>query len=74
MLGSATAAVLVRAEVDDGRRSVRVQAELRAHWKQVVKRQPPATRERWLDSADGIAALGAKLARQLLRALRAPGR
>ncbi|HEX8916128.1 MAG TPA: hypothetical protein VF796_27515 [Humisphaera sp.] len=71
MLGSATAAVLVRAEVDDGRRSVRVQAELRAHWKQVVKRQPPATRERWLDSADGIAALGAKLARQLLRALRA---
>lgn len=53
-------------------RSVRIQEELlRAHWKDVVKKRPPAERLRWVESQEGITALGAKMAGELAKAIRA---
>jgi hypothetical protein len=51
-------------------RSARVQSELRRHWKETIKRQAPAVRERFLDSPEGRAALGAATCKQLLKAIR----
>lgn len=59
-----------RVDFDPSPRSSRVQVELRKHWKHVVKRLPPARRERWLDSQEGRSALGAATCNQLLKAIR----
>lgn len=50
-------------------RSVKVQQELRAQWRDVIKRQPPAKRLAWLKSPDAIVALGARIVHQLRRQL-----
>lgn len=51
-------------------RCARVQLELRKHWREVVRQQPPERRERFLDSPEGIVALGAQTCRALLKTLR----
>jgi hypothetical protein len=48
----------------------KVQVELRRHWREVVRQQPPERRERFLDSPEGIVALGAQTCRELLKAIR----
>lgn len=58
------------APVRDDVRSARVQVELRRYWREVVRQQPPERRERFLDSPEGIVALGAQTCRQLLKTLR----
>ncbi|MDB5295599.1 MAG: hypothetical protein JWO31_1582 [Phycisphaerales bacterium] len=70
MTTAAPAGLLLRAELSPSGRSVRIQADLRKRWKEVVRRQAPHARERFLDSADGRAALGAQTCQALLKRLR----
>jgi len=49
--------------------SRRVQAALRAYWKQTMRRRPPAEREAWLKQVEVQAALGATVCRQRVEAI-----
>jgi hypothetical protein len=66
-MGSALACAPEVRSVDS--RCARVQAELRRHWREVVRREPPRARERFLNSQEGIVALGAQTCRELLKAI-----
>ena len=50
-------------------RSFGVREQLQRKWRDTVRTLPPDERRAWLKSAEGIVALGAKNARQLVRAL-----
>lgn len=50
--------------------SVSVRDQLRAQWRDVIKRQSPAQRESWLGSQEGIVALGARECLQLLKSIK----
>jgi hypothetical protein len=51
-------------------RCARIQLELRQRWRDVIRQEPPERRERFLDSPEGIVALGAQTCHALLKALR----
>jgi hypothetical protein len=51
-------------------RSVSLQEQLRAKWRDEIRRRAPAEREAWLKSQEGIVSLGARTCRDLLRAIR----
>ena len=48
-------------------RTVRLQEVLRARWRDETNRKPPAEREKFLRSTEGIVALGAKVCSDLLK-------
>jgi hypothetical protein len=68
-MGSALVACAPQVQSIDSR-CAKVQLELRRRWREVVRQQPPERRERFLDSQEGIVALGAQTCRELLKAIR----
>jgi hypothetical protein len=55
---------------DRNARSVTLQQQLMAHWKEKVKERPPSEREVWLKSQEAIIALGSRQCSILRKAIR----